>query len=220
MAKHISVEERLSQKTLSSPPPTESGWHKDKIAIIKNSEGLAMTSFWSLLYLLDALTSPFVQFMSSWPCCEMAKADGIRAYVGKTLRLTGGKIYKVAEIIIHPRRDKNMKAFDQALLRFEESIQVSDSTRPVCLPRAEPSPGSMVMASGWGNVDPIEKTQGRDTTVFLNLFGQILNSRKKLQQLEKNRAASLKRPSDQLQFVWLKTISNKGETGLCFWHYK
>ena len=48
----------------------------------------------------------------------------------------------------------------------------------------------------------------------------LANSWKKLQQVEKNRAASLKRPSDQLQFVWLKTISNKGENGLCFWHYK
>ena len=115
----------------------------------------------------------------------MAKADGIRAYVGKTLRLSGGKIYKVAEIIIHPRRDKNMKAFDQALLRFEESIQVSDSARPVCLPRAEPSPGSMVMASGWGNVDPIEKTQGRDTTVFLNLFWQILFSKESFSRLKR-----------------------------------
>ena len=84
-------------------------------------------------------------------------AKQVAVYTEKTLRREGGAMYKVAELIIHPRRDEKTKAFDQALLRLERSIQVSDRAQPICLPEgglANPSPGSKVMVSGWGSVDP------------------------------------------------------------------
>lgn len=98
---------------------------------------------------------------------DMAKQ--VAVYTEKTLRREGGTMYKVAELIIHPRRDERKKAFDQALLRLERSIQVSDRSRPICLPRgrlASPSPGSLVMVSGWGSVDPTLMRQGRDAHMF------------------------------------------------------
>ena len=99
--------------------------------------------------------------MSSYACMQRGSnlAKQVAVYTEKTLRREGGTMYKVAELIIHPRRDEMTKAFDQALLRLERSIQVSDRAQPICLPEgglANPSPGSKVMVSGWGSVDPTQ----------------------------------------------------------------
>ena len=99
-------------------------------------------------------------------------AKQVAVYTEKTLRREGGTMYKVEEIKIHPRRDEKTKAFDQALLRLERSLQVSDRSRPICLPSgrlASPSPVSLVMVSGWGSVDPTLHRQGRDAHTFVNL---------------------------------------------------
>ena len=114
--------------------------------------------------------------MSSYTCFQkgdnVAKLVDIIVYAGRTLRQTGGMPHKVAELLIHPRRNQGKKAFDQALLRLERSIQISDQARPICLPRgklASPTPGSLVMASGWGSVDKTKMRQGRDADTFVNL---------------------------------------------------
>ena len=114
--------------------------------------------------------------MSSYTCFQkgdnVAKLVDIIVYAGRTLRQTGGMPHKVAELLIHPRRNQGNKAFDQALLRLERSIQISDQARPICLPRgklASPTPGSLVMASGWGSVDKTKMRQGRDADTFVNL---------------------------------------------------
>ena len=120
--------------------------------------------------------------MSSYTCFQkgdiVAKIVDITVYAGRTLRQTGGVAHKVAELLIHPRRNQRKKAFDQALLRLERSIQISDQARPICLPRgklASPTPGSLVMASGWGSVDPTKMRQGRHADMFVNLsIGQII----------------------------------------------
>ena len=62
-------------------------------------------------------------------------AKQVSVYTERTLRQEGGTGYKVADVIIHPKRDERRKAFDQALLRLERSIQISDRARPICLPR-------------------------------------------------------------------------------------
>ena len=113
--------------------------------------------------------------MSSYTCFQkgdnVAKLVDMTVYVGRTLRQTGGVAHRVAEILIHPRRNQRKKAFDQALLRLESSIKVSDRASPICLPQgrlASPAPGSLVMVSGWGSVDPVENRQGRDAHLFVN----------------------------------------------------
>ena len=114
--------------------------------------------------------------MSSYTCFQkdekVAKLVDITVYAGRTFRQTGGNVHKVTELLIHPRRNEKAKAFDQALLRLERSIQISDQARPICLPRGKqesPSPGSLVMASGWGSVDPTKMRQGRHADMFVNL---------------------------------------------------
>ena len=99
------------------------------------------------------------------------KAKKIAIFTEKTMMREGGTMYKVAELIIHPRREQRNKAYDQALLRLERSIKVSDRASPICLPKgrlSSPSPGTLVMASGWGSVDPVENRQGRDAHLFVN----------------------------------------------------
>ena len=112
--------------------------------------------------------------MSSYTCMQRGRnlAKQVAVYTEKTLRRVGGRMYKVAELIIHPRRDEKTKAFDQALLRLEKSIQVSDRAQPICLPTslASPSPGSQVMVSGWGSVNPTLSRQGRDAHMFLHIW--------------------------------------------------
>ena len=114
--------------------------------------------------------------MSSYTCFQkgdnVAKLDDITVYAGRTLRQTGGIVHKVTKLLIHPRRNQRKKAFDQALLRLERSIQISDQARPICLPKgklASPSPGSLVMASGWGSVDKTKMRQGRHADMLENL---------------------------------------------------
>ena len=114
--------------------------------------------------------------MSSYTCFQkgdnVAKLVDMTVYVGRTLRQTGGMVHKVTELLIHPKRNQGKKAFDQALLRLERSIQMSDQARPICLPSgklASPSPGSLVMASGWGSIDTTKMRQGRHADMFVNL---------------------------------------------------
>ena len=63
-----------------------------------------------------------------------ARSEQVFVFTERTLRQEGGTKYKVAEVIIHPKRDPVPKTFDQALLRLERSIKVSDRARPICFP--------------------------------------------------------------------------------------
>ena len=77
-----------------------------------------------------------------------------------------GQKHKVSEVIIHPNRVEETKEYDQALLLLEKSLQLSERVKPICLPsgsNATPSPGTMVMVSGWGSDHPTETRQGGDS---------------------------------------------------------
>ena len=106
------------------------------------------------------------QFISPFSCYQTKSnglASDINIYVGSTLGDKEGQKHKVSEVIINPNRVEETKEYDQALLLLEKSLQLSERVKPICLPggsNTTPSPGTMVMVSGWGSDHPTETRQG------------------------------------------------------------
>ena len=116
--------------------------------------------------------------------------EGVSVYLGRHSRSSGGTKVGVVKVTFHPgwlegvqgTEYKGEAPFDLLLLRLERAVTFSASISPVCLPNVpedSPSPGTQVMASGWGLTKP------SDQVGLLEGKGLAI----------------------ELQFIWLKVIS-------------
>ena len=122
----------------------------------------------------------------------------LNVYLGRHFRSSGGTKYRVSKATFHPgweeykagkSPDKGMLPFDLLLLRLDQAVTFSTTINPVCLPigpQDSPSPGTEVLASGWGHDVPFDVDLGK---------GALPN---------------------ELQFIWQKVISLKDCNELAF----
>jgi hypothetical protein len=86
--------------------------------------------------------------------CLETRAPGrpVWVHVGRHLRRSGGSRHCVAQVTLHPERDKQKGSNDLAVLRLTKALQFSAHVAAVCLPVPGSSPpaGTAVLASGWG----------------------------------------------------------------------
>ena len=82
----------------------------------------------------------------------------VNVYLGRHFRSSGGIKYRVDKATFHPGFD-GMMSFDLLLLRLDRAVTFSATISPVCLPSGpedSPSPGTEVLASGWGHDVPYD----------------------------------------------------------------
>ena len=131
--------------------PTNSfPWHA-QLALIYRPTGRSSSCGGAIIAPLYVLTAAH--------CVEWKDTEVKEVWLGRHDRQSGGSSYKVAQVIIHPERERGQgstEAHDIAMIKLTKAISYSDSILPVCLPGPSSSPeaGSKVVVSGWGRTNP------------------------------------------------------------------
>ena len=97
---------------------------------------------------------------------DLDDVEDIRVYVGST-HMDKGQEYKVKEMTMHPKRAFTPNAYDIVLLELEDTLQLSEIVQPICLPDVAPSPGTTVLASGWGATHPTKWERSPKNLMFV-----------------------------------------------------
>ncbi|XP_055307978.1 chymotrypsin-1-like, partial [Sitodiplosis mosellana] len=84
--------------------------------------------------------------------CIVFSANDIQIRVGSHKKSSGGQVLKVLETIRHPeyKEDVHLTRNDIGLIRVQGSIEFNKKVQPINYDGAEPSPGTQLLATGWG----------------------------------------------------------------------
>lgn len=77
--------------------------------------------------------------------------NDIEILVGTTKRQSGGKYYKVEEVIRHEKHDNPRRAHDVALIRLKTPIEFSDQVQPIKVSAKKVEQGENLLLSGFGS---------------------------------------------------------------------
>ncbi|KAH8305988.1 hypothetical protein KR018_009348 [Drosophila ironensis] len=83
-------------------------------------------------------------------CMLKAQTKDTKVRLGASVRKSGGTMYGICQIIIHPQANAKSYESNVAILKLCEPAVMSDKVKEIKVIEAPPADGAYVMAYGWG----------------------------------------------------------------------
>lgn len=99
--------------------------------------------------LIDALT------VLSAAHCFIDDSNEIKVRLGSANKSSGGVVIDVIDVITHPQYSTESGHYDAAVLKLLQQVNFTNKIQPIALAdyKDEPEAGSIVVASGWGDLE-------------------------------------------------------------------